>query len=395
MVTLLVLGITHLSVEGQTPDLSEFKDTMEARSKALLLDQEIEFERLSHLEEKLFQVRYYDQKFGMHVAYEPELHLLRAPLEYYYLKIGMAIGEECRFYRRAIAASEQNEYRLEFIYYMMQKREDICGGWMKDYDDWNYYIAIAANTEWANRYISSQELNDIGDRSSRHDHEELLSFNIICEWADSLNDENKDKAFSYLKKIYDGGPDDYGEQFFKLFHKLKPVETQQQLVSYWEEGWNKYDLYILRILSNPHTSPNEDAADILLQVRESDKNRYPKYLNNAIFYLDPEQGEQDFVVFLENEINGNRPLEDHYVDMSIIMSRFIRSASKDLFGLLLKYVESKRLGTFGDTYRREATTHLWGSFSDMCKNEIEKIRQARETESSQFYKMSLSGGFVK
>ena len=98
---------------------------------------------------------------------------------------------------------------------------------------------------------------------------------------------------------------------------------------------------------------------------------------------------------VQNEIDGKSAIEDHYYDINRVWKRFIEklASSNDLLHVI-DYINSTRLGTFGDTYRSELTPHLWTRFPDECKMQIEETKDKVEIESSVFLKISKRMGFI-
>ncbi|WP_344925627.1 hypothetical protein [Aquimarina addita] len=355
-------------------DMNSFIDHIK-KEAAEIKNNKIEYEKYKKKEDSLFRIRELDIQKGMHAFYRPDLKEINAPLGYYYNRL-VETSDRCKYYLEAISVSEDIKNRQQFILYLQSQKETICEGNVShEHIDWNYYIAVSANAEWANQYIASQPLSEIPDRYTKG-----ISYLVIQHWADELFPENKMKAFSFIEKIHAGGPSNQDEaNIFRVLYRLKPKETQANLLKYWNKDKQAYNFHITTLLPEFNTV-NLPAAKTLLKIRaEYDAtDMYTlKQMNTALFFMNPKLGEEEMITNLTKENLGEQSLEDVYSDVQRVLASFCLNLteSKDKLALLLEYIVSDPIDTFGDVPRYTVLKILYKKHPSLVKKALTALKE--------------------
>ena len=310
-----------------------------------------EYQNYLQKEDSLFQLRETDIENGMHVAYWPDLSLLNAPLAYYHIRL-QDNSDRCYFYiTDGIPLSSDIENRQNFLLYIQSKKETIYNSTLSEIQiNWNHYLSLSGNSNWANEYISSIKMPKIESNFKK-----TLPYIVINHWANSLNHRNKSKAYNYVKSLYGANPSNAEDNsFFHLFYRLKPKKTQNELVKYWDQDEGTSNYSIIMLLSK-FNSKNTRVANKLTKIKSKcDSTDYIiDYINTALFYLNPKQGKKDMTNHLEKDILGIEAYEDYYSDPKKVLKSFAEDMCKkaDELDILTKYVKSEPIHTSGDIHR--------------------------------------------
>jgi len=324
----------------------------------------------------------------LHVHNRPVLSALEAPLAYYYIRFKDSKNKDrYRDYLTAISVSKDYKNKIDFIFYVKKNHNYLI-------KYWDRFIVELVNSTWVNEYISSEPLLvENKKRESKLDsHQYLKTYpnripdRIIKVWADSLNKGNKEKSYRYLMKLYANGDNFFKDADFELLYKLNPTETINELVnflyyepqSYTEIVRDDGSIQKISTSSEPprpnnktirlfadFTTKNRPAANKLIALRKQIPLGEQKYINTAIYFLNPEQGKKEVVSFLEKEIQGKVALEDNYYNARKVLKNFttdLCKSSEDI-SILIGYLKSDKLDIYGDIVREGVLEAIYNESS--------------------------------
>ncbi len=374
---ILCLGfVFFMMLRSHAQDNTEFTVKMEKEAKVLRTDCS-EYAAYLAKEEALFKKQAFDREVGMHVIYEPDLQTIAAPLAYFFVRLKEA-PDRWPYYLKAIATSKNVRDRQQFVHYLWEKQEkapDSAAN--RSQVNWSRYLSISGNKEWANTYIAENPLEHVLG------YEHALPYQVIYHWADSLGTANKTKAYAYVRTLYTGGPSNGdGERFFKLFYRLKPERTQQELLEYWHRDNGAFRFYVLKLLSESDNVNKKVASQLVTLRANKDENQdFLEYMNTAIAFLDPEQGKKEITSYLAKEMEDGEAMENHYVDPIRVLLAYaadLDANSKEM-KVLLNYVRSDANSTFGSVYRFEMAKMLASDFQEKFKELYDSLEEKERT----------------
>jgi len=334
----------------------------------------------------------------LHVHRRPNLSAIEAPLAYYFIRFKNAKNKErYRDYLTAISVSKDDKNKIDFIFYIKKNHENLI-------EYWDRFIVELVNTTWVNAYISSEPLrvedekrvNDLLSHQNLKTYPNRIPDRIIKVWADSLNKGNKEKSYRYLVKLYANGDNFFKDADFELLYKLKPTETINELVNhlYYEpqsytfitrkdgttqkiatSDTNRPNNKTIRLFAD-FTTKNRPAANKLIALRKEIPLGEQKYINTAIYFLNPEQGKKEVVSFLEKEIQGKVALEDNYFNARKVLKNFttdLCKSSEDI-SILISYLKSDKLDIYGDIVREGVLEAIYNESSKYFEEVLLALR---------------------
>jgi len=381
-ISILFMSILIFSLFNiQAQHSSDFNTVIEKEAKKLKKNKVLYQEYLAK-EDSLF-FRYNNRLKNspqLHVHIRPDLRTLEMPLAYYYIRFkGSKNKERYREYLYAISASKDSKNRLDFVLDIKKKHKDLS-------DRWEELTVRSANAIWANNLISSAELKLSNEKReyslsyyrNKNNYQNTFSELVINYWADSLNLKNKEKTFTYLHKLYSNGASYYRDADFELLYKLKPIETQNKLLEYLYYNGSPDNSTI--VLFADFTTKNIPAASKLIALRKEMPLGEQKYINTAIYFMNPEQGRKEVVSFLEKEILGKSAMEDNYFNARKVLKNYainLCKSSADI-SILINYLKSDKRYVFGDITRAGVLEAIYKTSPKHFENVLLDLRGHKE-----------------
>ena len=401
---------------SQAQSNSDFETTIKKEAKNLKENKE-QFLKYLKKEDSLF-LRYTNllkNSTQLHVHRKPDLRTLEAPLAYYYIRFKNSKNKK-RYndYLTAISVSENSQNKIDFIFYIKKNHKSLV-------QYWDEFIAEFVNATWVNEYIATEPLLiEKGKREEKlNSHRYLKTYpnripdRIIKVWADSLNRANKDKSYRYLIKLYANGNNFFDDADFELLYTLKPTETINVLLNHLYYEPQSYTVTVrddgtthktstssepsrpnnktIRLFTDFNTK-NIQAANRLIELRKEIDTNEQKYINTAIYFMNPEQGRKEVVSFLKKEIQGKIAIEDQYFNAKRVLKNYatyLCKSSGDI-SILINYLKSNKRYIYGEITRTGVLVAIYNESPKHFENVLLALKDYKKETGSDLKILELA-----